>query len=392
MLEHIQGKLTKRAPAVGIKSDEKLLYISYPSYFMPNITNENKKYSPPLPAKTALDTFKQQLFGWGFTLEILKDWTLVIDARDEMFCPHRQIKSELEYLNSIFFKITILSNSIHSTEDLEYDYHFYPAACVNIYNWYDHLQSQQIDWAEIDIDKHFIVLTRRPTKKRVLFVKSCLNLFSNNIVASCGTRSSSEEVVRMQLVRVDLNNVKKVDDKPKKVLDARSQANNKHFKNLFYPYPYPMTIDGLVRTEESVVTTKDIFFKSAVNVICESLENDDDPVNISEKTFKAFAWYQIPIWHASPGTVDVVRNMGFDLFDDIIDHSYDKISTYDERKKFILSQLESFYNKYPNKKTLIDLRKGLFDRLEENNRMLCKLVEKEKPYSPHLDWPNKMFK
>jgi hypothetical protein len=44
---------------------------------------------------------------------------------------------------------------------------------------------------------------------------------------------------------------------------------------------------------------------------------------ITEKTANCFYGCSFPIWISSPGTVNFLRSIGLDVFDDIIDHSYD---------------------------------------------------------------------
>lgn len=46
---------------------------------------------------------------------------------------------------------------------------------------------------------------------------------------------------------------------------------------------------------------------------------------ITEKTQNSVFGCNFPIWISSPGTVKFLRNMGLDVFDDVIDHSYDTI-------------------------------------------------------------------
>lgn len=46
--------------------------------------------------------------------------------------------------------------------------------------------------------------------------------------------------------------------------------------------------------------------------------------NVTEKFSHSVFGYNIPIFVSSPGYVDFIRSMGFDVFDDIIDHSYDE--------------------------------------------------------------------
>lgn len=44
---------------------------------------------------------------------------------------------------------------------------------------------------------------------------------------------------------------------------------------------------------------------------------------ITEKTMMGFAMYQIPLILSVPGSIDVLRYLGFDVFDDIVNHEYD---------------------------------------------------------------------
>lgn len=46
---------------------------------------------------------------------------------------------------------------------------------------------------------------------------------------------------------------------------------------------------------------------------------------ITEKTANCIYGSNFPIWISSKGTVDFLRSMGLDVFDDIVDHSYDEI-------------------------------------------------------------------
>lgn len=48
-------------------------------------------------------------------------------------------------------------------------------------------------------------------------------------------------------------------------------------------------------------------------------------VYVTEKILNSIYGYNLPIVFANPGTVDYLRQSGFDLFDDVINHSYDQI-------------------------------------------------------------------
>jgi hypothetical protein len=72
-----------------------------------------------------------------------------------------------------------------------------------------------------------------------------------------------------------------------------------------------------------------LYQRAAVNIVTES-EYNARPGVICEKTLYAFVAGQIPIMIAHPGAVQDCRNMGFDMFDDLVDNSFDYLPN-DER-------------------------------------------------------------
>ena len=82
---------------------------------------------------------------------------------------------------------------------------------------------------------------------------------------------------------------------------------------------------------------------------------DSDRHFFTEKSAKPFLMGQIPLFIASPGYVEQLRKLGFDLFDDIINHDYDKEDfilkrcniLYKELKRLSLQDLKNLnYIKY----------------------------------------------
>jgi hypothetical protein len=68
-----------------------------------------------------------------------------------------------------------------------------------------------------------------------------------------------------------------------------------------------------------------VYSSAAVNVVTET-EYFAVTGIVTEKTLMAFAAEQIPIVIGHPGIVEHCRRMGFDMFDDLVDTSYDNIS------------------------------------------------------------------
>lgn len=64
--------------------------------------------------------------------------------------------------------------------------------------------------------------------------------------------------------------------------------------------------------------------KSFVEIVNET-SFTEKTFNLTEKTMHSFYGMNFPILISSQGTVEFLRNMGLDMFDDVIDHSYDKI-------------------------------------------------------------------
>ena len=84
---------------------------------------------------------------------------------------------------------------------------------------------------------------------------------------------------------------------------------------------------------------------------------------VTEKTTKAIAMRQIPIFNTVQYHVRLMRAMGLDLFDDIVDHSYDEIEDPVERIQAIATEVERLYNRgHEYFKTIPNIQ----ERLEHN--------------------------
>jgi hypothetical protein len=89
----------------------------------------------------------------------------------------------------------------------------------------------------------------------------------------------------------------------------------------------------------------------------------------TDKVYKTFYFYHLPIVNGGALIVDYLRRSGFDMFDDIIDHSYDTILDGPTRLAKVFAEIERIHCKY----TLEDctqLKAALRTRLESNNKIL----------------------
>lgn len=85
---------------------------------------------------------------------------------------------------------------------------------------------------------------------------------------------------------------------------------------------------------------KSFFKNSYVNLVSESDSGAfTNGILITEKSVKPFVYQQLPLFLGKEGLVTYLRKYGFDMFDDIIDHSYDFENRIDNRTDMILNQL-----------------------------------------------------
>lgn len=76
--------------------------------------------------------------------------------------------------------------------------------------------------------------------------------------------------------------------------------------------------------EDNFVRLENVYGRCAFNIVTETLYNAYPGLH-SEKTMFAFLAHQVPIIIGTPHLVSHIRNLGFDMFDDIINHSYDTL-------------------------------------------------------------------
>lgn len=126
------------------------------------------------------------------------------------------------------------------------------------------------------------------------------------------------------------------------------------YKNIF-----PLHIDGIITEGETNIlqynTSGGLFLQAFLNVVFEtSYEHEVIKQSgwnvpfLTEKSAKPFIWGQVPIFIAYEGTVKYLKDYGFDLFDDIIDHSYDNEKDPINRIRLAIDQLEQICSKSIN--------------------------------------------
>jgi hypothetical protein len=138
---------------------------------------------------------------------------------------------------------------------------------------------------------------------------------------------------------------------------------------------YPRVLDS---SSVSLIEGYDIapMVSSFINVISETSYERTDKYNdgidfpgLTEKTFKSILLSQLPLFLSSYKTVYHYRLLGFDAFDDIIDHSYDLIEDPNERIVAVATELERLV-RMRNLRDMKRLRKSLVPRFNKNLKVL----------------------
>lgn len=103
---------------------------------------------------------------------------------------------------------------------------------------------------------------------------------------------------------------------------------------------------------------------SDITLVVESYVSDS-VIAFSEKIFRALQTPRPWILFCSPGSVDVLRSTGFDVMDDVVDHSYDSIVDAEQRLDAIVQELRKLkYFFLPRYKQAVETNQAILDKLK----------------------------
>ena len=122
------------------------------------------------------------------------------------------------------------------------------------------------------------------------------------------------------------------------------------------------------------VVTPECYTNCYINIITET--NFYIPeIHISEKSYRPFYYMQLPIFLATDRHVENLRKkFGFDMFDDLIDHSYDLVRNNQKRMKMVFEEIKRLND---NKDLVIEFYKKNKHRFEKNLELFQKAYNKE---------------
>ena len=220
----------------------------------------------------------------------------------------------------------------------------YRALCVKEWalQWFD-TESMCTHSRDItEIDRKFLCLMRRPSLSRAKLAQALVG--------------------NIESLRISFG--------------SGSNLHSDFYQSFFPNHQYPILIDGHVSFERQHKHADSAFYTCLFNIVAETSSQTDDfswrTQFLTEKTFKAFVFRQVPIWFAVPGLVDQARQLGFDLFDDIVDHSYDQIQDPDQRRQSVVETVIDLDRRY-SFDDCAALKKQLQHRFENNCKLLSQL-------------------
>lgn len=235
--------------------------------------------------------------------------------------PAEKFKLILSSGRHIAITNTIVVNNILDTTVVEqtnnsfYGVYYYPYAVTDI----------------IDIHKDFNCFINRmdPIRQSWLYQLLRRGLFDRGYVS-----------FNMDISRTNLKNLP--------LLEAFDQQFNQYLKIFKVEHqqirdkvPYKNFVEGGDLT--------DAILDSKFSIILETYFDNNDLITYTEKIFRGLQLPRPWILFTAKHGVHYLRQMGFDVFDDIVDHSYDNISSAIDRQIKILDVAEQLVN--------IDLKK-----------------------------------
>lgn len=121
---------------------------------------------------------------------------------------------------------------------------------------------------------------------------------------------------------------------------------------------------------------KESYENSYVNIISESAFESQtcypNVVHTTEKSFRPFFYYQIPLILATPNHIKKLKEKyNFDFFDDIINHSYDSELNDKKRLLMFIEEIKRINN---NKESIKNFYKNNQERFESNKQKLLDIA------------------
>ena len=121
------------------------------------------------------------------------------------------------------------------------------------------------------------------------------------------------------------------------------------------------------------------YSNSYINITTETNYVSPYIIHITEKTFTPFNFYQIPVFVATYQHVKYLRDMyGFDMFDDLVNHSYDNEIDNDKRLFMIADEIKRLNE---NPQLIKDFYKNNEERFIKNRNIIYEILNDKRDYN-----------
>ena len=248
-------------------------------------------------------------------------------------------------------------------------------ANVNYTAWYNKVLPQQ--QKNFDQDNFWICLNRN---KRVHRYLSCMFLLGNNLETNGLITLTPDEVLEHDNFESwvhwwNYNDRKEIQD-IKNYYDVLQQGFDKIKKIQGFQRNYYGKVENnflLTHEENFNQFLRPLYQNSLVEIINETVWFPDAGGIVSEKFVNSVYGYTLPIMIGVCNTVEYLRSLGFNMFDDVIDHTYDNepsitlrlIKALDNNKE-LLNNKNQAVQAWKHCKTGMDQNLKLSQELEKN--------------------------
>jgi hypothetical protein len=169
-----------------------------------------------------------------------------------------------------------------------------------------------------------------------------------------------------------------------KVKESDYEVNRKYFSEngeiIFDKNEFPELGDAAMESGGLLIPEDNFsYMNSYVNIVTESQFRDDfNVIHISEKSFRPFAYYNLPLIVATQNHIKYMKDKyGFDFYDDLINHDYDNEKFIGSRITMVIDEAIRLKN---NKEDVIKFYKQNTHRLINNQKIISEIKNNNDDY------------
>lgn len=265
----------------------------------------------------------------NFRFDLYDDW---FGRMHECF-----VKHNLESTKKYFVYGHLYVRELYESMSFESKFtDVFPFALYHLEYYKDLMDRDPSEFVEVDKiydkDKDFFSLNAKVRHHRVLLVSelSRRNILNNGYVSFLGGGWYDDN--NMDVIKRDLN----------ATLEIKSSLSSECYDYLkqYVESWAPLILDHGSDDFDYRANLKKCYEKSYFHVVTET--GMDFPMRFTEKIFKPIANYQPFLVIGCQGTLEYLRNMGYETFPEMFDESYDQESDPVKRIMMVLDQIEKF--------------------------------------------------